>query len=514
MTKYREIIRLYNQGISQRNIALSCLCSRNTVSKVIARAKETELKWPLNSEVTDTELEKQLFEERNVKEDRVLPDWEKIHREMLRKGVTLKLLWMEYVEEARMNQRKPLMYSRFCDHFRDFMNLEHSTMHIVRKPGERIEVDWAGQTINVVDRDTGEMISAYLFVAAFSYSLYTYVEACLSQDLGNWIHCHVNMFQFFSGVPMMIVPDNLKTGVDRIEPGAIVLNRTYQEMAEHYNTAIVPARVRHPKDKPIVEGTVKVVSTWILSALRNHKFFSLGELNAEIRTRLKAFNERPFHKKEGSRFSVFLAEEKPFLSPLPATHFEPSLWKVATVQFNYHIEVEKMHYSVPYEYIKKVVDVRLTRNVVEIFHNQSRIASHRRLTGKPGQYSTQELHMPEDHQKYLEWDARRFLEWGSKIGTSTVQALKAILSSHKIEQQAYRGCMGLLKLADKHSPDRLENACAKALSFTATPSFKNIKNILLAGIDKPATDKRTSDKDNSPGFGFTRGSSYYGGERS
>lgn len=513
MTKYREIIRLYNQWISQRNIALCCLCSRNAVSKVIARAKETELKWPLDSEVSDAELEKLLFGDRIAKEERALPDWEKIHREMLLKGVTLKLLWMEYVEETRMNQGKPLMYSRFCDHFRDFMNLKHSTMHITRKPGERIEVDWAGQTITVVDRDTGELIPAYLFVAAFSYSLYTFIEACLSQDLENWIQCHVNMFRFFAGVPVMIVPDNLKTGVDHIESGAVVLNRTYQEMAEHYNTAIVPARVRHPKDKPIVEGTVKVVSTWILSALRNHKFFSLGDLNNEIKIRLKAFNERPFHKKEGSRFSVFLSEEKSFLSPLPATHFEPSIWKVATVQFNYHIEVEKMHYSVPYEFIKKVVDVRLTRNVVEIFHNQSRIASHRRLTGKLGQYSTQELHMPEDHQKYLEWDARRFLDWGAKIGPSTVEALKAILVSHKIEQQAYRGCMGLLKLADKYSPERLENACVKALSFTASPSFKNIKNILLSGLDKQSIENQKP-ADDTPNFGFTRGATYYGGDRS
>jgi transposase len=387
-------------------------------------------------------------------------------------------------------------------------------MHIVRKPGERIEVDWAGQTIDVVDRDTGETLPASLFVAVLAYSQYTYVAACLSQDLENWIQCHVDMFRFFAGVPQMIVPDNLKTGVDRIEPGAIVLNRTYEEMAEHYDTAIVPARVRHPKDKPNVEGTVKIVSTWILAALRNHKFFTLADLNHEIKARLKAFNEKPFHKKAGSRFSVFLGEEKPFLAPLPAAHFEPSHWKIATVQFNYHIEVEKMHYSVPYEYIKQVVDVRLTRNVVEIFEHQKRIASHVRLTGKPGQYSTQELHMPEDHQKYLEWDAKRFLDWGAKIGPSTVQALKAILASHKIEQQGYRGCMGLLKLADKYTPNRLEIAVAKALSYTASPSFKNIKNILVSGQDKTDMDLSKKPDPDAAKFGFTRGAAYYGGDRS
>jgi transposase len=514
MNRYREIIRLLNQGISQRNIALSCQCSRNTVSVVAARAQETNLKWPLPAEVTDADLEKQLLGERIPEPDRVLPDWEKIRRELLRKGVTLKLLWTEYCEETRMSKKKPLMYSRFCDRFRDFMNIEHSTMHIDRKPGERVEVDWAGQTIHVTDHDTGELIPAHVFVSVCSYSLYTYVEACFSQDLDNWIQCHVNMLRFYGGVPQMIVPDNLKTGVDRIESGLITLNRTYQEMAEHYGTAVLPARVRHPKDKPGVEGAVKTVSSWILSALRNHKFFTLADLNVEIKNRLKAFNERPFHKKEGSRYSVFLGEEKLFLSPLPATHFEPSQWKVATVQFNYHIEVEKMHYSVPYEFIKEAVDVRLTKNVVEVFVHQTRIASHVRLMGRPGQYSTLQIHMPEDHQKYLEWDAKRFLDWGTKIGPATVSCLKAILASHKIEQQAYRSCMGLLKLADKHSVSRLEASAAKALTYTSSPSFKNIKNILLSGLDKPEPEPSPKDSGESSKFGFTRGAGYYGGDRS
>jgi hypothetical protein len=227
---------------------------------------------------------------------------------------------------------------------------------------------------------------------------------------------------------------------------------------------------------------------------------------------LKAFNDRPFHKKEGSRYSVFLGEEKLFLTPLPASHFEPSQWKIATVQFNYHIEVEKMHYSVPYEYIKQVVDVRMTKNVIEIFFHQKRIASHIRLLGRIGQYSTLQIHMPEDHLKYLEWDARRFLEWGAKIGPSTGTCLKAILASHKIEQQAYRSCMGLLKLADKHSVSRLEAAAAKALTYTSTPSFKNIKNILLSGLDHPESPLPKPSDDYSK-FGFTRGADYYGGDR-
>lgn len=513
MTRYREILRLLNQGLSQRNIALSCRCSRNTVSKVAARANEIALKWPLPPEMTDGDLEHKLFGSREIDTDRALPDWETIQKELRRKGVTLKLLWVEYCETAKANQRQPLMYSRFCERFRDFMAIEHATMRIQRKPGERIEVDWAGQTFPVTDRDTGELLPASIFLGVCSYSLYTYIEACFSQSLEDWILCHVHMLEHFGGVPQMIVPDNLKTGVDRIEADSIVLNRTYQEMAEHYGTAILPARVRHPKDKPAVEGAVKTVSNWILSSLRNRKFFTLADLNAELKLRLKAFNERPFHKKEGSRYSVFLGEEKLFLTPLPASRFEPSLWKVATVQFNYHIEVEKMHYSVPYEFIKQVVDVRLTKHLVEIFYQQKRIASHVRLYGRVGQYNTLQIHMPEDHQKYLEWNALRFLEWAAKIGPSTVQCVKAIIASHKIEQQSYRACMGLLKLADKYSVDRLEAASAKALSFTPSPSFKHIKNILLSGLDQSPTPAVKSSDDASK-FGFTRGADYYGGDRS
>lgn len=513
MTRYREILRLLNQGLSQRNIALSCRCSRNTVSKVAARANEVSVKWPLPLELTDSELESKLFGSRDIESDRALPNWESIHKELRRKGVTLKLLWLEYCETSKTSQKQPLMYSRFCERFRDYMAVEHSTMHIKRNPGERMEVDWAGQTFPVTDRDTGELIPASIFLGVCSYSLYTYIEACFSQNLGDWIDCHVHMFEYFGGVAQMIVPDNLKTGVERVKADEIILNRTYQEMAEHYGTAILPARVRHPKDKPAVEGAVKTVSNWILSSLRNRKFFTLADLNVELKQRLKAFNERPFHKKEGSRFSVFLGEEKMFLTPLPASRFEPSLWKIATVQFNYHIEVEKMHYSVPYEFIKQVVDVRLTKKLVEIFYQQKRIASHVRLYGRIGQYNTLQIHMPEEHQKYLEWDAKRFLEWASKIGPSTVLCLKAMIASHKIEQQSYRACMGLLKLADKYSVDHLEAAATKALSFSPSPSFKHIKNILLSGLELTHASNR-KDSDDATKFGFTRGANYYGGERS
>jgi transposase len=401
MTKYRAILRLYGQGISQRSIAASCECSRNTVAKVIARAKELKLAWPLSSEITDGELEKLLFPKLSQSSGlRRYPDLEYIHKELARQGVTLKLLWTEYCEECRIHNELPLMYSQYCFHYQKFAEKKRATMHIPRKPGEQIEVDWAGKTAAIVDRDTGEIIPAYVFVAALSYSQYAYVEAFLSQDLESWITAHTNMYRFYGGVTRILVPDNLKTGVEKAHWYTPVINKTYHEMTEHYDTAVIPARVRKPKDKPNAEGTVGTISTWIIAALRDQKFFTLQDLNKAIKEKLQAFNSKPFQKKEGSRLSIFLEEEKPMLLPLPATPYELATWKVATVQFNYHISVDKMHYSVPYEYIKHKVDVRVTRNVIEVFFNNHRICSHPRLHGRPGQYSTNEAHMPEDHKSY------------------------------------------------------------------------------------------------------------------
>lgn len=434
----------------------------------------------------------------------------KLSKELARSGVTLKLLWMEYCEDCRQLGEQPFMYSQFCFYFQKFAEQERATMHIPRKPGDRIEVDWARDKLYIVDRDTGEAIPVYLFVSVLPFSMYAYAEGCLRMDMENWIHVHVNMFQYLGGSAVMLVPDNLKTGVNHTNGWYTPqINRTYQELAENYNTAVVPARVRKPKDKSGAEGTVGVVSTRIIAALRNRKFFSLEELNRAIQQKLDEHNKAPFTKREGSRYSVFQSQEKAFLHKLPTAQFELAQWRVATVQYNYHISVEKMQYSVPYEYIKQKVDVRLTKNMVEVFYNQNRIASHRRLYGHPGQYSTVEAHMPEDHQKYLQWDGDRFIRWAESIGPATAITVKGILTSHKIQQQGYKSCMGLLKLADKYSVIRLENACVRALTFTPQPSYKSIKNILVTGQDKleiaPEEKKPVSNE-----YGFTRGAEYYG----
>jgi transposase len=512
MTKYREILRLHSQGISQRSIARSCECSRNTVSKVIKRATELNVLWPLSSNTTDRELDKLFFPQDTPSIGRRYPDLEHIHKELMKSGVTIKLLWSEYCEECRFSNEIPIMYSQFCYHYQKFAETKRASMHIPRKPGEQVEVDWCGQTASIVDRDTGEIIPVYVFVTALSYSQYAYVEAFLSQDLECWISAHVNMYRFYGGVTRILIPDNLKTGVEKAswydrDP---VINKTYHEMAEHYNTAVIPARVRHPKDKPNTEKTVGIISTWIIAALRNQKFFSLQELNQAIKEKLQVFNSKPFQKKEGSRLSVFLGEEKATLLPLPATPYELAQWKKATVQFNYHISVDKNHYSCPHEYIKHEVDVRITRNTIEVFFKNHRICSHPRLHGRTNQYSTVPEHMPENHQQYVQWDSKRFIEWADKIGPHTTITIKAILASRKVEQQAFRSCMGLLKLADKYSVTRLEAACKKALSYTPSPSLKSVKNILATGQDKENLEKIAKPSDNSAKHGFTRGADYYG----
>jgi transposase len=440
------------------------------------------------------------------------PDFEAVHREMGKSGVTLSLLWNEYSAECRKKGEIPFMYTQFCKRYRDYAVIHKATMHIERKPGEQMEVDWAGQTMNLTDNITGDAIPVYIFVSVLPYSGYAYAEGFITRNQENWIAAHVNAYNHFGGVTRILEPDNLKTGVDRIEWYTPVINKNYHDMAEHYGTAVIPARVRKPKDKPSVEGAVGVISTWIIAALRNWRFFTLRELNEAISEKLGEFNGKPFQKKPGSRQSVFFECEQPLLQPLPDRPFELAEWKICVVAYNYHVSVDKMFYSVPYEYIKQKVDVRLTRSTVEVFSGSDRVASHVRKYGHPGQYTTIESHMPEDHIKYTQWNAERYLSWARSIGENTVAVTKAILSSRKVEQQTYRACTALLKLSDKYSAPRLESACKRALSYTPSPGFKSVQTILATGQDE-FLDDEPEQQDTSAEFGFTRGSGYYGGDK-
>lgn len=510
MTNYREILRQYSLGLNKSQIAAACGYSRNTVAHAISLAEENGLSYPLPEGMSDKQLAEILYPASAAKPEYKMPDYEYVAREMQKSGVTLNLLWLEYCEQCSNNGETPYQLTQFKKYYRDYTLKNSATMHLNHKPGEIMQVDWSGDTASVMDTDTGEMIPVYVFVATLPYSGYSYVEGFFSMDQECWTTAHVNAYRYFGGVARIIQCDNLKTGVDKHGRNEVKLNKAYSELAEHYNTAILPCRVRSPKDKAMVEGTVGVISTFILAALRNNTFLSIRELNDAISERLYAFNHKPFQKRDGSRAIAF-EEEKAFLMPLPSTPFELSSWKIATVAPNYHITVDKMNYSVPYEYIKKKVDVRMTRNTVEIFFDGNRICSHRRLYGRPNQYSTNEEHMPKDHQKYIQWNGDRFIKWAEKIGVNAAMVVKAILSGYKVEQQGYKSCMGLLKLADKYTPDRLENACKRALSFTSRPSYKNIQVILSSGQDKHEEQSENAASAANEQYGFTRGDSYYGG---
>ena len=508
MTNHKEILRLKSLGLSNAEVASACGCGRNTVTRTLQRAKNALLSWDEAKQLPSNVVTERLFPESQNRPVYRMPDYEQVHKEMQKSGVTLSLLWVEYCEQCRAAGELPYQSTQFNKYYADYVHKTKATMHLNHKPGETTQVDWAGDAMGIVDTDTGELIPAYLFVSVLPYSGYAYAEAFLDEKQEAWINAHVNAYRYFGGVTRILVPDNLKTGVIKNTKNETVLNRSYREMAEHYGTAVIPARPRTPKDKAFVEGSVGVVSTWIIAALRNRQFSSLAELNEAVSERLYEFNHKPFQKKEGSRAAAF-EEEKPFLLPLPAVPFELAMWKVATVQYSYHISVDKHNYSVPYEYIKQKVDVRLTSHTVEVFFEGNRIASHPRLYGRPNQYSTLETHMPPDHQKYLQWNGERFLHWAEQIGENTEVVVHHFLTMYAVEQQGYKACMALLKLTDKYPPERLENACRKALSYTPQPSYKSIQSILKSGQDKLLLDEPEPTVKKASQYSFTRGAEYY-----
>lgn len=516
MIKYREILRLHTQGISQRGIASSTSNSRTTIREVVKRAEERNIGWPLKEEITDRDLQELLFPEKHASNNfRRKPDCDYIHKELAKPGVNLTLLWEEYSLSCRSNEEIPYSYRQFCRFYHDFARKTKATMRIKRKPGELLEVDWAGQTMAIKDHLTGEDIPVYIFVSALPCSQYAYVEGFLSMNAESWITAHIHAFKFYEGVPRIIVPDNLKTGVVKASKYEPIIHAGYQEMAEHYHTTIVPARVRHPKDKASAESTVGHISTWIIASLRNQEFFSLKELNDAVHEKLEEFNHKPFQKKQGSRHTAFKEEEHFALTPLPASTYEIATWRIATVQYDYHIVVDKMSYSVPYDYVKYQVDIRVTRTIVEVFYKGLRIASHKKLKGKSGQFSTLSDHMPKEHKQYIDFDASYVRQWGKTAGSNILITINSILASYRVEKQAVKSCLGLIKLSDTYSVERLEKACERALRYTSRPTLKSIQTMLKNGQDKlPVINEEESDRKEvkSNPYGFTRGADYYGGK--
>jgi transposase len=481
MRKIKEVLRLkWECGQSNRAVARSCSISHTTVGEYLKRAQAAGLTWPLPEDLTEDGLYELLFPKEVSSGRRVIPcpDWSVVHRELRKKSVTLRLLWVEY-REAHPDGYG---YSQFCALYREWAQHLKPSMRLSHKGGEKVFVDYAGQTVPVVDPETGEVRDAQIFIGVLGASNYTYAEAQWHQDLLNWMGAHVRMFAFLGGVPEIVVPDNLKAGVKhpcRYEPD---LNATYQDLAQHYGIAVIPTRVRKPKDKAKVEVGVQVVERWILARLRNYTFFSLADLNQAIRELLGELNGRKMEHLGRSRRELFQELDQPALKPLPEQRYEFAVWKKARVNIDYHVQFEKHYYSVPYKLVRQQVYVRATQFTIEIFHNNQRVASHRRSNAR-GQHTTHSDHMPPSHQKYLQWSPERFIRWAQTIGPHTAQVVEALLQSRKHPQQAYRSCLGLLRLGDRYGQDRLEAACRRALP-AGIHTYKGVKNILDARLDQ------------------------------
>lgn len=513
MIHYRKILELYDEGISLRGIAASTGNSRPKVTEVIALAEKKGLVCPLEEEMTDKWIEEFLFPEKTLEASGRQPlNFDYIHDELARPNVTLSLLHHEYEVECRANRKIPYSYRSFLRHYSKYAEKYKATLRIRRKPGEIVEVDWAGSTAFIIDRDTGEKIKAYVFVATLPCSQLSYAEATLSMDLHSWITAHNHAYEYFGGTTQIIVPDNLKTSVTKHTTRELILNPTYREMADYYSTVVMPARVRTPKDKASVEGSVGVISTWIIAALRNTHCFSIDELNKEVWAKLAEFNQRPFTRKKGCRLSAFEEEEKFALSPLPSMPYKMSEWKTAKVRPDYHISVESMFYSVPYEYINRQVEVKLSDDLVEIFFNHMRVASHKRLYGKFGQLSTIRDHMPDNHKLFVDQTPEAAIEWAESIGSSTLNVIQYILDASQTEKQALQSIFSLKKSERRYTKYEIERACKMIISMTQRPTVKSIQTILKNNKKNDAEQelKRKSDI-NKHNYGFTRGASYYGG---
>ena len=505
MRKLREVLRLgLLNGLSCRQIAVSVSMSHPTVSFYLEEARKQNLSFEKIKDLSDQELEQLLsFKELGrPKQGRPLPDWECIHRELGKKYVTLQLLWHEYKE----NCPDGYQITQFNDLYRIWRKGLDLSMRQTHKAGEKMFCDYAGGTVPIHDSSTGKVSEAQVFVGVLGLSNYTYSEASLDQSLPSWIMSHVRAYEYFEGVPHVTVPDNLKSGVSRACRYEPDLNPTYQDMASHYGTAIIPGRVRHPKDKAKVEVGVQIVGRWILAALRNRKFFSIGELNQAIREKLEILNNRPFKKLKGSRKEWFDLFEKNELLKLPVSRYEYAEWKIAKVNIDYHVELKGHYYSVPHEHRQKKVNIRHTPRTVEIFLNNRRIASHvcdRRI----GKHTTIPEHMPRSHRAYLEWTPTRIIQWAGSIGPSAKQIIQDILETKPHPEQGYRSCLGIIRLGKHYGNDRLEKACQRALKIKGK-SYRSVCSILESNLDQQSLGEPSAvEVISHPNI---RGSSYYG----
>ena len=507
MRKIKTILRLHHESkLSQHQIAKVLQLSVGAVNKYLKRAFEANISWPLAEELAD---EDRLNNKINPPPQNTLRlkdnfDFPLIHQQLKRKGMTLQLLWEEYAQTAA----KSVSYTHFCRLYRDWRQTQPQSMRQTHKAGDKVFVDYAGQTIDILDPDTGLVRSAQIFVGVLGASNYTYAEATWSQQLPDWIASHQRMFEFFGGVPALIVPDNLKSGVSktcRYEPD---INPTYADFIDYYGTAVLPARPGKPKDKAKVENGVLVVERWILARLRHQTFVGLDELNQAVRALVHQLNQRPFKKLPGCRESLFDSTDKPALKALPSYRYELTEVKRARVAGDYHVELDHHYYSVPHAYINQEILIRFTAQRVECWYRGKSIAVHER-SYRQGDQTTLLEHMPKSHRQHLEWTPDRFVVWGARIGPAVERHIRHLLESRPHPEQGFRSCLGLVNLSKRFGDERLEKACERAWSVGAR-SRKSVESILANHLENwptsPGDDQSSCASQNHENL---RGQTYY-----
>lgn len=489
MRKIREVLRLkFESRLSHEKIAAATGVSKGAVTNTVQRAAEKGLSWPLPADLDDSRLEALLYAQAAPRREYALPDYALMHQELKRKGVTLQLLWEEY---TAAHGERGYRYSQFCAHYHEYRGTLTRSMRQVHRAGEKVFIDYSGDTVAVIDARTGEVRAAEIFVATLGASKYAYAEATWTQTLPDWIGSNIRMLEFFGAVPSLWVPDNLKAAIKkacRYEPEE---TSTYAECAQHYGAAILPTRPYHAKDKAAVEMSVLVVQRWILARVRNRQFFSLRELNAAIAELLVELNRRPFKKLPGCRAEAFESIDRPAMKPLPPTRYEYAEWVKAKVGIDYHAQADEHYYSIPHALVGQYVRLRVTDSTVECFFKGTRIAAHVRSRLK-GKHTTLAEHMPSAHRKHMQWTPGRLLNWGQKIGAGTRAVVQWQLENRPHPEQGYRACLGLLNLAKAYGEERLEAACRRALAI-GSPTRKRIIAILKAKLDQhpelfPAAD--------------------------
>lgn len=487
MRKIREALRLKAAGLPRRQIAVSLGVGRTTLGDYLERAKRAGFSWPLPDDLDDAALEQRLFASANKghSKDRPQPDWAHIHRELRRKSVTLMLLWEEY----RAVHPDGYGYSQFCERYRQWKGRLSPTMRQTHAAGERMFVDYAGQTIEFVEGLTGEVHVCQLFVAVLGASSYTYADATMTQSLPDWCASHERAFHYFGGAPAQVVSDNLKAGITKACFYEPKVNRTYADLAAHYDTAVVPARPYKPRDKAKVEVGVLLAERWIIAKLRNRTFFSLAELNAAIRDCVIALNARLSRHLGASRRELFDDLDRPALKPLPQEPYPYAEWKEARVGLDYHIEVDKHYYSVPHKLLREKVWARLTARTVEVFYKGKRVSAHVRSSSNR-RHTTIDDHMPSAHRRYADWTPERLRRQAGEVGPSTSALVEIILRERRHPEQGFRACIGILRLAKTHGRDRLEAASARALEIGAR-SYTSVNSILKNNLDRRRSDKPT-----------------------